>query len=223
MNKKIIFRFRSLGSNKIFAPFVLFLILLIGFLVRFDDFRSWDQRPNQAFYQDKPLLSTFDGYFYLHLSRDILRGEYDAVDGKQIVPNGRARPIPPPLLSVLGAFVTKVTGASLDMVGTFLPAVLGVLLALPLYLLGCHFDGRVMGFTAAISSLFFPYYVYRSNVGWFDTDCMNVTFATLIVYCTLKFAINSGRTRYLYGLAALCSYMLFLWWWDQAFAVVRAV
>jgi len=86
-----------------------------------------------------------------------------------------------------------------------------------------HYGGRAMGITAAISSLFFPYYVYRSNVGWFDTDCMNVTFATLMVYCTLKFATDSGRVRYLYSIAAVCSYLLFLWWWDQAFAVVSVI
>lgn len=197
--------------------------MLVGFLVRFDDLKSWQKRPGQAFYQDKPLLTTFDGYFYLNLSRDLLRGEYDAVDEKQVVPVGRPRPYPPPLLAVLGAVVTKITGASLDMVGTVLPAVLGVLLAIPLYFLGSFLGGRAMGMTAALSSLFFPYYVYRSNVGWFDTDCMNVTFATLIVYCTLQFAKHSGRSRYFYGAAAFCCYLLFLWWWDQAFAVVSVI
>ncbi len=197
--------------------------MLAGFLVRFDDLKSWEERPNHTFFQGKPLLTTFDGYFYLNLSRDLLRGEYDTVDEKQVVPAGRPRPYPPPLLSVLGAVTTKITGASLDMVGTVLPAVLGVLLALPLYLLGNFFGGRAMGVTAALSSVFVPYYVYRSNVGWYDTDCMNVTFATLIVYFTLQFAICAGRTRYLYAVASLCSYLLFLWWWDQAFAVVSVI
>jgi dolichyl-diphosphooligosaccharide--protein glycosyltransferase len=50
-----------------------------------------------------------------------------------------------------------------------------------------------------------------------------VTFATFIVYCTLQFALRSGRTRYYWGLAALCSYGLFLWWWDQAHAVVSVI
>ncbi len=223
LNDQIISGFKVFCSNRIFIPFVLLLIMISGFLVRYDDLKSWEANPGQAFFQDKPLLTTFDGYFYLNLSRDLLRGEYDAVDEKQVVPAGRPRPYPPPLLAVLGAFVTRITGASLDMVGTVLPAVLGVLLALPLYLLGSFYGGKAMGITAALSSLFFPYYVYRSNVGWFDTDCLNVTFATFIVYCILQFAMRSGRTRYYWGLAALCSYGLFLWWWDQAHTVVSVI
>lgn len=223
MHSPILSSPKRIASHPLFIPLVLLAVMAAGFWVRFDDVQAWREKPDQAFYQGRPLLATYDGYFYLSLSRDLLRGEYDSVDEKRVVPVGGKRPYPPPLLSVLAAVATKITGASLDMVGTVMPAFLGVLLAIPLYLLGNCYGGRVMGLTAAFASLFSPYYVYRSNVGWFDTDCLNVTFAMFMVFWTLQFALQVGRLRYLYGIAALICYLLFLWWWDQAFAVVSVL
>jgi len=79
---------------------------------------------------------------------------------------------------VIAAGLAKITPFSLNWIGAVLPALLGLLLALPLYALGRFYGGPAMGLTAVLMGLLSHYYVYRSSLGWFDTDCMNVTSAT---------------------------------------------
>jgi hypothetical protein len=43
----------------------LLLILGVGLLVRIEDVRDWNAHPELALYKGEPLLTTFDGYFYL--------------------------------------------------------------------------------------------------------------------------------------------------------------
>ena len=104
-----------------------------------------------------------------------------------------------------------------------MPAVLGPLLAIPLYLLGRFYGGPVMGFIAALMAMVYPFYIHRSNIGRFDTDCMNVVFATSSVYLYLRFAVCQNLKRYIYFLFGLIVFFLFLWWWDQTPAVVGAI
>ncbi len=201
----------------------LLLIIAIGLLVRLEDLRDWRQHPQRAFYKGQPLLTTFDGYYYLSLARDLVEGTYQPVNRMRAVPDYPKRPWPPPLLSVLAAGVARATGFSLNWIGAVLPAVLGLLLAIPLYGLGRFYGGPVMGFTSSLTGLLSFYYVYRSSLGWFDTDCMNVTWATGAAWCFLMFGTCSTRRRYWYLAAGMLTFLLFLWWWDQTPQVATLV
>jgi dolichyl-diphosphooligosaccharide--protein glycosyltransferase len=67
------------------------------------------------------------------------------------------------------------------------------------------------------------YYVYRSNVGWFDTDCLNATLALSVTYLFLRFGMISTPRRYLY-LAGGCLVALFFFlWWDQTPTAVAVI
>ncbi len=199
------------------------LVLAIGLLVRLEDVGDWKRLENRSLYQGEALLTTFDGYFYLTLARDLMEGTYAPLDEKRAVPDYPPRPQPPPLLSVAAAGVAKLTGISLNWVGAVMPALLGVLLALPLFALGYFYGGRVMGLTAALVGVLSHYYVYRSSLGWFDTDCMIVTWALSAAYLFLRFGVEQGPRRYVYFAAGMVIYGLFLWWWDQAPHVATVV
>ena len=201
---------------------VLF-ILSTGLLVRVEDLSDWKAHPEKALYNGEPLLTTFDGYYYLSLARDIKDNIYNPVNEKRAVPEHISRPYPPPLISVIAATVSKLTGISLNWVGAVLPAVLGLFLALPLYAFGRYYGGPIMGFTAAITGLLSHYYVYRSSLGWFDTDCMNVTWATGAAYCFMRFGLEKELKRYIYLAGGLLIYLLFLWWWDQTPLITTTV
>jgi asparagine N-glycosylation enzyme membrane subunit Stt3 len=201
----------------------LLLILGVGLLVRIEDIRDWNAYPQMAFYKGEPLLTTFDGYFYLTLARDIAEGAYKPVDNNRDVPKGVSRRFPPPLISVMAAGLAKITPFSLNWIGAVLPALLGLLLALPLYALGRFYGGPAMGLTAALMGLLSHYYVYRSSLGWFDTDCMNVTWAAGAAYCFLRFGVEVSRKRYLYFFSGIAIYLLFLWWWDSTPQVTTVV
>ncbi len=193
----------------------LCLVIAVGMLVRVEDYQDWKSNPARAFYKGEPLLTTFDGYYYLSLAKDLIDGTYTPVDTLRAVPDYPKRPEPPPLISVLAATAAKITHLSLNWIGTFMPPILGILLALPVYALGRFYGGPSMGLTAALMSLLSFYYIYRSNVGWFDTDCMNVTWATCAVFCFLKFGVEQTRRRYFYLAGGFVVLGLFLWWWDQ--------
>jgi dolichyl-diphosphooligosaccharide--protein glycosyltransferase len=153
---------------------VLTLIVLAALWLRVDDLIAWRQRPQQAFFQGRPLMITFDGYYYLSLARDLLEGTYEDLDSQRGVPASPPRPMPPPLLSLLTAAIARWTAWPLEWIALLLPPLLGVGLAVPLLLLSGLYGGRLIALVAVTMGLFPPYYVYRSHMGWFDTDCLNV-------------------------------------------------
>ncbi|MCX5900515.1 MAG: hypothetical protein NTX06_07245, partial [Proteobacteria bacterium] len=212
------------------SPYILFceifaVIVLIaaGIFFRMEDLSDWRKAESRAFFESQPLHTTFDAYFYLSLAKDIIDGTYYPTDEKRGVPDCPARPSPPPLLSVLAAQITKLSSWSLSWIGAVLPAILGGFLALPLYLLGRYYSGGIAGFTAAILALLYPFYVFRSGFGRFDTDCLNVTFILISAYLFLRFAITTTWKRYIYVGIALINFGFFIWWWDQTPAVVTAI
>ncbi len=202
--------------------FVL-LILACALGVRLEDIRDWKSQPQRAFYKSEPLLTTFDGYYYLTLARDLSEGTYLPVDEKRAVPDCPPRPQPPPLLSSIGYMVHEITGASFNWIGVVTPAVLGLLLFFPVYGIGRFYGGPLMGCVSGLFSLMSFYYVYRSSLGWFDTDCMNVTFAMAAVFFAIKFGEDKTFRRYLWFGATALNYAFFMWWWDQTPQVATVI
>lgn len=209
--------------RQLFEIGLLLLVIGLGVAVRFEDITVWKQNPDRAFFKNEPIHTTFDAWFYLSLSKDLIEDTYQKVDEKRGVPQSPDRPFPPPLISVVAAYISKLTSFSLSWVAAVLPTVLGPLLAIPLYFLGRYFGGPITGFCAAVISLLYPYYIHRSNIGRFDTDCMNVVWAVSAVYLFLRFGICENSRRYFYFVAGMAVYFLFLWWWDQTPAVVGAI
>lgn len=201
----------------------LILAILLGLWVRLEDLRHWYAEPHKAFYQGQPLLTALDGNFYLSLARDLMEGTYSSVDELRAVPDYPKRPQPPPLISVMAAGIAGLTSVSLNWVAILLPVVLGMLIMVPVYALGRHFGGACCGTLAALLSVIFPYYVYRSGVGWFDTDSLNVTLATFCALFFLKFAVTDTSRRHGFLLAGMLTYLVFLWWWDQTPEAVTVV
>lgn len=201
----------------------LVLILCVALWLRTDDLIAWHYKPHRAFHDNQPLLTNFDGYYYLAQARDLLDGSYDDVDSLRGVPESPPRPAIPPLLSVLAAGLTAATSLPLNWIAVLLPAILGLTLAIPIALIGRLFSGRIMLPVVVAMALFPSYTVYRSNVGWFDTDCLNVTFLLSVCYLFLRFGHNGGPRRYYYLAGGFVTMALFLIWWDQAPAIVAVI
>lgn len=191
------------------------LIASSGLVVRLDAVKDWLHQPDRALFNGEPILTTFDGYYYLSLARDLVEGTYNQVDERRATPESPPRPSPAPLMSVMAASVASVTPYSLNWIGVVLPAVLGVLLIIPVYGLGRAYGGVLMGLVAATVAVLSPFYVSRSGLGWFDTDCMLVTWVTMAAWLAMRFAEEASPKRYYYLAAALLNWVLTLWWWDQ--------
>ncbi len=198
------------------VAFLLAAVMLFGLFLRVEDFTYWQSASDVTFFNDKPLLGALDGYFYLRMARDLIENTYTVHDPLRNAPEGYPRPMPPPLLSCLAAGLCQLTGWQLDWVGFFLPACLGALLALPLFAFGHKLSGAVGGLTAALAGLAAPYMVYRGCMGWFDTDCLNVTLTLATAYCFMRFSSASSFRRFGWFLAGLLCTCVFFWWWDQS-------
>lgn len=210
--------------HRIFIEVSLIVLLFTGgFFIRLEDIRVWRTYQGSTFYEGNPLHTTFDAYFYLSLAKDILDGTYRPSDEKRGVPDCPPRPAPSPLLSLLAAGITKATSFHLSWVGAVLPTILGPLIVLPLYLFGRAIAGPLCGFAASLMAVLYPFYVYRSNLGRFDTDSLNITFALGAAYLFLRFGTGTTPVRYVWCAAGFVLYGLFVWWWDQAPAVVAAI
>jgi len=199
---------------------LLVALMVVGLWARLEDLGPWRAAPERAFHREQPILTTLDGYFYLRLARDLFEHSYDAVDNLRGVPRHPQRPFPPPLLSALACGIMRTTSFSLDWIGAVLPAVLGVLLIIPLYGLAHLYGGRICGIVGAGVTLLSPYYIGRSGLGWFDTDCMNLTWLCTVTLFALLFGTTADKRRYVALGASLCAGGLFLWWWDFGAAVV---
>ncbi len=202
---------------------VLLCIIAAGIAVRTQDLEQWNRYKQKAFFNNEPIHTTFDAWFYLSLAQDLVDDTYHKIDEKRGVPNSPPRPSPAPLISVMAATVAKATDYSLSWIGAVLPAVLGPLLAIPLYFLGRFYGGPLCGLASALVVLLYPFYIHRSNIGRFDTDCMNVTWSAAPAILFLMFGQSKTVKRYLFFAAGLLSMVLFMWWWDQAQSAVIAI
>jgi len=211
------------GRGKGVEVLLLLLILAAGLLVRLEDIREWQKTPDISLSGGEPLIVNLDGYYYLSLARDLLEGEYGAVDELRGVPDNPPRPWPPPPLALLAAGLASISSLSLNWIGVLVPAFLGVLLALPVYWLGKFLGNRPMGLVAALFSLISPYYAGRTNAGFFDTDCLNVFLTFLVAYLFLRFGVERSPRRYGWFGGGLLAGLFFFWWWDQAPHAVGAI
>ena len=198
-------------------------IFALGVFSRLEDISEWRKIESRTFYDNKPIHTTFDAWFYLSLAQDLIDDTYTQPDEKRGVPQSPPRPEPAPLISVLAAAIVNATSYSLCWVGAVLPAVLGPLLVIPLYMIGRFYGGVVCGLLASLVSVLYPFFISRSNFGRFDTDCMILTFSLGAVCLFMRFGLNRTRLRYIYFCAGLLLSGLFLWWWDQAPAAVYAL
>jgi len=214
---------KALPYRILFEILAVACIVALGIFCRLDDLSQWKTIESRTFYDSKPIHATFDAWFYLSLAQDLIDGTYTQPDEKRGVPHSPPRPVPAPLLSVLAAAIVKTTHMSLCWVGALLPAVLGPLLVIPLYLTGRLYGGIVCGLIASIVAVLYPFYIVRSNVGRFDTDCLILPFALGATYLFTRFALCRAPVRYVYASAGAAVSALFLWWWDQTPAAVCAL
>lgn len=212
------------AHGRLLTIIALVVIYGIGFFIRFEDYPKWRENPDMFFFNGAPLLVNGDGYYYLRLARDLSEGQYDETDDRRWYPDSLPRPSPPPLLSVTTNLLHKIFKTSLDWIAILLPVLFAPLLALPVYgLARIAGGGRIMALTAGLMCVVSEYYVGRTRIGWFDTDCLIVTLTAAICYFSWRFASGTSLRRYLHAAAALLGFGVFLWWWDTAPEAVTGI
>lgn len=164
-------------------------------------------------YDGVPLLTTADGYYYLRLASERLTDIYEPQD--ELRAGHSDRPEPAPLLVLLGTAANRLTGVNIDILAFYLPLVLAVLSVLAYVLWGPVAGGPAAGLVAALAGGFGVATFFRSTLGRFDTDALNVFFVLAVSYGLYRFAAMRRRPRWLFLAGATVMLALFGLWWPQ--------
>lgn len=193
----------------------LAVVIASGLWVRFAPYRGWIRQSERCFVYGEPLPTTFDAPYYMRLARDVVEGTYMAQDPLRGVPDNPPRPRPVPLLSLLTAGIHKLSGVTIPWIAMALPAVLGALSALCLYVPARALMGSLGAIIACAAFGLSPFFVHRTNLGRLDTDSLNVGLPVLVVGCLIGFSNATRRAGVWLG-AALAAVGFHAWWWDQS-------
>lgn len=227
----------SFADKRICTALFLAVILMAGFYVRFDDFNYWQKYRDEFFFKSEPLpvLTDPDGYYYLDIANEYLAGNVKEIDDRRQAPVGYRKPVSVPLLSFALAVISQLAGQPVEWVAIFLPVFFGLTLAFPSYFLAYYMiiqgrlpwlgsdrftssQARVAGLLAGLLALLSPAFVVRSSVGRFDTDMLNVCFASLsVLLATIAIKEENPRKSFYLQAIWMLTLLLFLWWWDFAF------
>uniref|UniRef100_A0A832A3C1 Oligosaccharyl transferase n=1 Tax=Desulfacinum infernum TaxID=35837 RepID=A0A832A3C1_9BACT len=202
-------------SPRLWVAVGLAAAIVSGLWVRLAPYSAWTRHRDRCFVQGEPLPTTFDAPYYMRLARDVVEGTYEARDPLRGVPDSPARPRPVPLLSLLTAGLHKLSGVSIPWLSLALPAALGALSALCLYVPARALMGPLGAVIACAALALSPFFVHRTNLGRLDTDSLNVGLPVLVVGCLMGFA-NAPRRAGLWLGSAVAAVGLHAWWWDQS-------
>ena len=168
---------------KILLSLIILLLISvsINFNARLQDKKGWDENPSIFIPEGKPLILAGDPAYFLsvamYLKNNISIGEYNSkLFYPTIVPEGD-----PPLLSLLISYLAKDAsmeelvnaGNKLVFISIILTTVSVFFL---FFVLGRPFEGIIASTGMGLSSDYF----FRSSIGNFDTDILNLFFMYLL-------------------------------------------
>jgi hypothetical protein len=87
-----------------------------GCYLRLAPLQTWLDHKERYFFDNRqvPLMVTVDSYFYLDIAKELQEGTFSSFDPHRFVPVGHNRPSTPPLLSVLLARLSTLSGIGLN-------------------------------------------------------------------------------------------------------------
>ena len=197
----------------------LFIIIpvVVGLYTRLDDIKAWEANKFYHFYQNRPVFTGNDSYFFARYGKEYFEGKYKAgeTDPLREVPDFTTYPEPVPLLSLISGFFAKVQGTYIENVSVWLVPILAVLIAFPLVFffnrIGYPVAGGVGAFLTVISVSYLP----RTTIARLDTDSLNIFFPFLVATFLLLFVKEekNEKLKYIYAFFAGISAYLYMWWY----------
>jgi dolichyl-diphosphooligosaccharide--protein glycosyltransferase len=205
-------------NNKILASLLILLLLsvFLNFNVRNNEKDIWYENKDIFYSEGIPLVQSGDPGYYLnqavYLKKDIPLYIYN---NKLNFPSISTNKIKPSLLSLLISFLAN--DSSLEEItkaGNKLVIISSIFTTLGTFFLffviGRPFEGTIASAGAGMSTLYF----YRSNIGYIDTDILNLFFMYLLfsfIYLASKSQPWSKTILFLL-IAGLVGKSLYLWY-----------
>ncbi len=117
-------------------------------------------------------------------------------------------------------YLVKITGFSLENVLFFAPAFLSSLIVIPIILIAKIYNLEKIGFLSTLFGASFVSYYYRTHLGYFDTDLLNLFFPMFSMYFLIKYT----HTKYIkYILYALICLLLFYFWYHSSLMIIISI
>ena len=114
-------------------------------------------------------------------------------------------------------WLVNLTGININTILFFIPIFLSSLTIIPLILIAHHYKLTRIGFYSTLFSSFMTSYYYRTHLGYYDTDILNVFFILLAIYFLIK-TVDSKKLIYL--LLASITLMLFHLWYHSSNSII---
>lgn len=136
-----------------------------------------------VFSDDTVKFSDVDAYYHMRLADYAYENFPDTMkfDPMLDYPDGREVTLRP-VVSWSIAGISRLTGVPLNTVAAYFPAVFGVLLAIPVFVIGALLFGKWAGLMGAVFTVVIPgELLARSSLGNADHHVLEVFFATLVV------------------------------------------
>ena len=215
----------QVSHGSVIAISALALILFISFVVRILPLR-WENLSAGT-----SLLNEFDPYYQFTITQHMVTNGLLSpfwpthwVNYQLWYPFGLdmsgALPSLPMTATVLYD-ITRVFGANFDLMTfcSILPAIIGVIDCLIIYLIGKDYGGRAVGLFAALFLALAPSFLQRSSLGFFDTEVPGVLGLLLFMFLFLRAIDNnrSSRSSLLYSVGAGAALAYFIGGWGASY------
>jgi len=118
------------------------------------------------------------------------------------------------------SWVVHLTGINLDRVLFFAPAFLSSLVVVPIILIANRYKMATFGLYAAFIGSVMTSYYYRTHLGYYDTDVLNVFLPLLAIYFLIKLVEDRALIDALFASLVLLSFSL---WYHSSSAIILAI
>ena len=232
------FLFRAMVPEKWnLSLFLIALLLCFGLsvMVRYQQFATWKETPQQYFVENRPLMATLDAPFFLRWAREYNQGTYQGDHHLRNYPDNtiwlqqKRNPnatLPQlkkdvslfelPLLSAIIATLSPFFENNYYLTGTLLIPIFASLFILPLGLYFYNAGYPAAGLLGGLLGTFCAEYLIRSSIGRIDTDMLNLFFPAfsswmILLACQSPKAIHT----YIYSILSGLGMLLFWWWYNR--------
>lgn len=198
-------------KQKLLITLITIVIIFFALFIKFKDY--------QEFIQNEVVIATHDAFRFARWAEEIKNGTYGSIDYLINVPDFGVNPNPPPLPSLIAAWLSNLFNIELKTLFVVLPPLFSVLFIIPMYFwLRTFVNQSAIYFIfigGAMLGIFNINYFVRTRMGYFDNDCLLLFFIFLIL-ALFAFALREKENlykSYFYILLSGLVFKLFMWWY----------
>jgi len=202
------FSISKIIKTKTLKKVVFCLTILFAIGIYLSHLKFYQENKDAFFYENRPLLSTVDGYYHLNLVKNFLEN------------NSKFSKIPT-LIVPITIYLHQLTKIHIELLAFYLPAFFGILTILVYYFWGNTLGGFWLFILGALLGLSHAHWFIHAGLGRYDPECFLIFFIYLIPFFVYKFLTSSFPVRFLYlGIVFLLSGYFHFWYhWGFLFSI----